>query len=1517
MASTAGPSGNNGEPRSLGQHIATRLVQIGVSEFFGVPGYAADGYARAKGVGCCVVTFTVGGLSAINAIAGAYAENLPVICICGGPNSNDFASNRLIHHTLGRKFDFMQELNCFKEVTAEQVVIHSLADAHEEIDKAISAAVFHSKPVYICVCCNLAGLHHPSFDSSPIPYSLSTKQSNPRSLEAAVEAAAAFLGGKQKPVALAGSLLRVGKAQTQFLEFVKAAGYPFANMAAAKGLVPESSEQYMGTYWGQISAPYVSEVVESADAYLVAGPLLNDYASVGYTLGISDARMVRVDPYRVTIAGGKGGQMFGCVRMDDFLAGLAQHVKGSGTSLDIFRRLYTPPPEVPPSPSGSPLQTKVLFKHVQGLLQPSTLLLAETGDSIFNCQKLRLPDGCQCEWLMTAQEVSTMLRYGANPIIVLINNGGPYNKIKNWDYVKLVQAMHNEEGALYAVRVGTEEELAEAFSYARNEGADKLCFIECMIHRDDCSAELLEWGSRGRRLLEGEVVMKPAVPGLGAAAEQSLVVTSDEVVTSLVFSVIGGVLFLGLWVVARRPLRRVFLRRMKLSDVPARPPPLDSTGFVQRCFSYFGPVFFMSDGEFAEAAGLDALMMMRFLVLGCHILTPLAVMSCAIILPICLSGKFVNSSNTVAGMASVMRYSVSNLAPKSSKLWACFALSYVALAWAGYCLYMHYKSYALLRLVYLRFSAPRPAGAAPVMRIVGFERRGWPAARQNLLKLISPFYMLRSDAAYVKRFLEERAADEAAAVAAGTAGSLDEQCSGKEDGSENGIVPFWLPPEHMPVLCSAELGSCMPAGKTCPPSRNRAVGWTEAGQPVWVPAEQYAVLFQAAGPLPSKELWSLLRPRSAVPTAVHIDSSSPANGASNGDSANGASGGEHAPAAEDKAADAAGPTAAADHAAGGVEAAAKKLGQKAMDQLQGSEAKLEGYGADLVADQLTHALQELFPASFTSLVCVHNHMAADCLLVKYDAAAAKRDRWTSAAAAARLRLKALGESGFEGEEQKGSEGFAGEVNGKAGITGQASGSTGLTGWKCRNAAKRLARAEAEEAKWRQSAADLAEQVETARQAALAKPLGTAFIALFKDQASAAIAASDGLTLVPGVNLTARPAPGPDNINWAALWSTWGQRILRGLAVIPFLVFWMVFPIGVLTGALTNLNTAVCSGTSDTNSIYWPWYCEQTDFWARLLKGLLQGLLPPIISMAWDTFVMPIMLWTASQSERRHAALSDLDRRITVLFFNFDLFNTFLGSVLGGAIFQQIGNMVDTPGYWLQMLGTSLPAASTYFLNYCLVGALSSNFSRFIWPHAGVCLTAIFSDILRLTRPTTERDAFMQQQVPSVRAPRSYAKFLLVMIMGLSYAVTAPLVLPAAAGFFFTAWLVWRYHCLYFYERQYESGGRLFETLFTLMVWTLATFSIFTGIILAAKQNYTAALIMVFTQLPALLVYHKKVVLSTRHFAQHLPLQSALHAPRAVVDPAAYVPPPLRPGAVGWQPEWGKVWSCYGLGRYSF
>lgn len=134
---------------TLGSHLARRLVQIGITDVFTVPGdfnltlldyliaeprltnvgccnelnagYAADGYARQRGIGACVVTFTVGGLSVINAIAGAYSENLPVICIVGGPNTNDYGTNRILHHTIGIS-DFSQEVRCFQTVTCFQVM---------------------------------------------------------------------------------------------------------------------------------------------------------------------------------------------------------------------------------------------------------------------------------------------------------------------------------------------------------------------------------------------------------------------------------------------------------------------------------------------------------------------------------------------------------------------------------------------------------------------------------------------------------------------------------------------------------------------------------------------------------------------------------------------------------------------------------------------------------------------------------------------------------------------------------------------------------------------------------------------------------------------------------------------------------------------------------------------------------------------------------------------------------------------------------------------------------------------------------------------------------------------------------------------------------------------------------------------------------------------------------------------------------------------------------------------------
>src|ERR1700726_1866783 len=167
---------------TVGSYLAARLSQIGLKHHFAVAGdfnlvlldellknkeleqvyccnelncgYAAEGYARACGAAAAVVTFSVGGLSAINAIGGAYAENLPVILVSGAPNSNDRATEHLINATLATH-DWSYQLEIAKKLTCAAVSITSAIDAPHQIDYAIRTALREKTPAYIEIACNV------------------------------------------------------------------------------------------------------------------------------------------------------------------------------------------------------------------------------------------------------------------------------------------------------------------------------------------------------------------------------------------------------------------------------------------------------------------------------------------------------------------------------------------------------------------------------------------------------------------------------------------------------------------------------------------------------------------------------------------------------------------------------------------------------------------------------------------------------------------------------------------------------------------------------------------------------------------------------------------------------------------------------------------------------------------------------------------------------------------------------------------------------------------------------------------------------------------------------------------------------------------------------------------------------------------------------------------------------------------------------------------------------------------
>jgi len=218
---------------TVGTYLAARLSQIGLKHHFAVAGdynlvlldqlltnkdlrqvycsnelncgFSAEGYARANGAAAAVVTYSVGALSALNAIGGAYAENLPVILISGAPNSNDYASGHLLHHTLGTQ-DFLYQLEIARKLTCAAVSIVSADEAPALIDHAIRTALRERKPAYIEIACNISGAEC----AAPGPASAvtGTEPSDAGTLAAAVAAAASFLSDKKKPVLLIGSKLR-------------------------------------------------------------------------------------------------------------------------------------------------------------------------------------------------------------------------------------------------------------------------------------------------------------------------------------------------------------------------------------------------------------------------------------------------------------------------------------------------------------------------------------------------------------------------------------------------------------------------------------------------------------------------------------------------------------------------------------------------------------------------------------------------------------------------------------------------------------------------------------------------------------------------------------------------------------------------------------------------------------------------------------------------------------------------------------------------------------------------------------------------------------------------------------------------------------------------------------------------------------------------------------------------------------------------------------------------------------
>lgn len=558
----------------------------------------------------------------------------------------------------------------------------------------------------------------------------------------------------------------------------------------------------------------------------------------------------------------------------------------------------------------------------------------------------------------------------------------------------------------------------------------------------------------------------------------------------------------------------------------------------------------------------------------------------------------------------------------------------------------------------------------------------------------------------------------------------------------------------------------------------------------------------------------------------------------------------------------------------------------------------------------TDMFSELFGDDFDSIVPIYPTKSVEKLIQEWDKTAAALER-------AQHKLKELSERRrrLEQEQRGAGPSYTDDPN--------SSGSIG-SGTDCCHSLRAVGSvSERQVRKLKGKIATLAtetaalqERISAERDAVLSDLPSTCFFATFKSQEAAAIAAQANLNPITQRLFNVQAAPSPDDVNWPALERSWWQRQARPAYVLPLIFFIMLLPIGAFTGAFAQLTIAFCGSPENPGPAAGNWFCSD-DRWAIFLRNILTSIAPSILLSLYHLVVLPVLVYYAAQAEGRCFSLSQLDRRCAELFFYWDVFNVFLGAMLGGSILSELPQYVDNPKAIWTTLSSAIPASSNFFINYVSYRALVMAWFRLFYPHQAIA-GCILKWLHIIPWAKTARDKALEAPVRNCRYGRDIGiPVLMNFVMVLAYAVVSPLILPFGLLYFIFLWAVWRYQMLYVYQRQYESGGQFWPLVAHKVVGCLLLGVLFTAVVLIFKQGYAQAGLMLVT-LPLYLLRFDNY-LTTRYDAvvAQVPLMAVHKAGKvATVDPDLWTPPPLRQGAVGWNPEWGKVWQWWGVPRYT-
>ncbi|ESK94985.1 pyruvate decarboxylase [Moniliophthora roreri MCA 2997] len=548
----------------IGDYLLKRLAQLGVTSMFGVPGdfnlgfldlvedhptidwvgncnelnaaYAADGYARVKegSLGVVLTTFGVGELSAINGIAGAFSEMVPVLHIAGVPSTAQQKTKPMLHHTLGDgRYDAY--IRAAEQFTIAQAILTNKSTAASEIDRVLSECIIHARPVYLTLPTDLVYMKISSERLKvPIPH---LPPVNEPEAEAFVldEIVKMVDEADNDVIVLVDACAIRHDVRHEVHDLIKKTQFPVYSAPMGKTAVDEDYERYGGIYVGSITHPEIKEKVESAKFILSIGSLKSDFNSGNFTYSIPTSRTVELHSFgtRIKYADFPG------IGMKQLLPKLTERLHPFNAEA---RKIEVPRFAVHlPEDNDKEITHAWLWPRMANFFKPKDVVVAETGTSSFGILDVPLPRDSvfvsQILWgsigwtvgstlgaalaakdvglgrtilfigdgslQLTVQELSTMMRKDLKPILFVLNNSGytierylhgetrKYNDIYPWNWTGLLSVLGDGDGSKSkSYTVNNREELNTLLENKEFGRADKIQLVEVMMPMHDAPRAL-------------------------------------------------------------------------------------------------------------------------------------------------------------------------------------------------------------------------------------------------------------------------------------------------------------------------------------------------------------------------------------------------------------------------------------------------------------------------------------------------------------------------------------------------------------------------------------------------------------------------------------------------------------------------------------------------------------------------------------------------------------------------------------------------------------------------------------------------------------------------------------------------------------------------------------------------------------------------------------------------------------------------------------------------------------------